>query len=114
MYQKNYMSFKELINPLGGDYLSFIDLKRMCILLLDSDTQESDTLLRIPTIDELYPYREAMHAFLYERKLAVPRGMSARKFVIANDLYYDFTEMREKQAAKQLEKWFLDNHIAIA
>ena len=80
---------------MGGDYFSFVNLEDMSVVVLPSDTLDSDTLLRIPTIDELCPYGVAMHSFLTEKKLSVPDSISAKSFVIENNLYYDFLDFRE-------------------
>lgn len=98
------------MNIIGTEEFLFVDLKTNEIRCLPALTKETESLLRIPTQDELYPYVQAVGDFILEKSLNIPRKTSARSFLIQNDLWSEFRdEFWNVESERRLEKWL--NHI---
>lgn len=104
--------YDEIINKVGLETVTFIDIKQATIVVYDLyQNEDREDLLRIPYEDELIPENEILGAYIDDRELQIPLRMSARAYLRENGYYYDFLEYKIEVLVKALSDWLVDHQI---
>lgn len=98
---------EELLYTEGCYAIPYVDIEKADIIIVNEDDDEivCESLLRVPSKEELVPYNEAMWHFINERHIVIPEGLSAGRFLREQSQMYDFYSYWDKMASEQLTKW---------
>ena len=88
---------------------TYVDLKDKRIVVGVNGMKETETLLRIPYLEELYPYNLAMRDFIDEWNLIIPFRMKAGRYLRENGYIQEFYIFRNEKAVEKLSEW-LDSY----
>lgn len=105
---KSLLSLEELINDYRVECYTYIDRRCNEIVVSEEMSNEDEDFIMLPTLDELYPYGEAVWDYECSREIDIPQNVKPGKYFRENGYLEDFYEYRLKQAVFRMKKWLLD------
>ena len=110
MFKKNPKSdLQNLINHPALPVTTYVNLLDRSIVVFSNEVVGNETLLRVPDIEELYPYNNAMEDFIDEWELIIPFKIKAGRYLKENGYIQEFYTFRNEKAVEKLSEW-LDSH----
>lgn len=106
-------NYEELVYTDRLEDAIYIDMNKLEIVVCDSDQEESDTLIKIPSQEELISENALLGEFIMDCDLDIPRGKSARGYLRENDLSGGFYGCQSEETVKALQRWLQERQIEI-
>lgn len=109
------ISVMAMLNHLGADSVSYLDLTNKKAVLLDCDGgMKPDNLVEMPYREMLCPHQEAVAVYLGKHAIVVPDNTGIMAHLKDIGKNYDFYAFWDEMVAEAFEAWLEGMGLSVA